>query len=163
AVANLTPIKNVVSCVAANANTACRDRFVDEFLKLMLRRPVTDSERTRYRTLFDAGKDLYAEGDNFTRGVRIVLEAVLENANFIYRAELRDSGNLDGRVVALTPYELAARLSLTLWGSVPDAALMKKADDNALASDAQLEAEVKRMLQDPKAERMYDDFYAQWL
>ncbi|HEX6241974.1 MAG TPA: DUF1592 domain-containing protein [Polyangiales bacterium] len=161
--ANLASIKSVVSCVAANANTACRDRFVDEFLKLMLRRPLTDAERTRYRTLFDAGKDLYAEGDNFTRGVRIVLEAVLQNPNFIYRAELRDTGSLDGRVVALTPHELAARLSLTLWASVPDAALMKKADDGALSSDEQLTAEVKRMLADPKAERMYDDFYTQWL
>jgi hypothetical protein len=163
AVANLAPIKALVSCVAANANTACRDRFIDEFLKLMLRRPLVDAERTRYRALFDAGKDLYAEGDAFTRGVRIVLEAALQNPNFLYRAELRTSGALDGQVVELTPHELAARLSLTLWASVPDAALLKKADDNALASDAQLEAEVRRMLKDPKSERAYDDFYAQWL
>jgi hypothetical protein len=160
--ANLAPIKAVVSCVAANANAACRDRFTSEFLKLMLRRPLTDAERTRYNTLFDAGKDLYAEGDNFTRGVRIVLEAVLQSPLFLYRAELRDTA-LDGRVVALSPYELAARLSLTLWQSVPDAALMKKADDDALGTDAQLEAEVLRMLGDAKASRAFDDFYAQWL
>jgi hypothetical protein len=163
AVANLAPIKAVVSCVAANANTACRDRFLDEFVKLMLRRPLVDAERTRYRALFDAGKDLYTEGDNFSRGVRIVLEAVLQSPNFIYRAELRDSGALDGRPVELTPHELAARLALTLWASLPDAVLMKKADDNALSSDAQLEAEVRRMLKDAKTERVMDDFYTQWL
>jgi hypothetical protein len=163
AVANLAPIKAVVSCVAANANVACRDRFVDEFLKLMLRRPLLDAERTRYRALFDAGKGLFAEGDDFTRGVRIVLEAVLQSPNFIYRAELRDAGALDGRAVELTPHELAARLALTLWGSVPDAALMKKADDKALSSDAQVEAEARRMLKDPKVERVLNDFYSQWL
>jgi hypothetical protein len=160
--ANLAPIKAVVSCVAANANAACRDRFVNEFLKLLLRRPLSDAERTRYSGLFDAGKDLYAESDAFSRGVRIVLEAVLQSPLFLYRAELRDSA-LDGRVVQLTPHELAARLSLTFWHSLPDAALMKKADDNALSSDSQLEAEVLRMLGDAKASRVFDDFYAQWL
>jgi hypothetical protein len=163
AATNLAPIKAVVSCVAANANTACRDRFIDEFVKLMLRRPLVEAERTRYRALFDAGKDVFAEGDNFSRGVRIVLEAVLQSPNFIYRTELRDSGALDGRAVELTPYELAARLALTLWASLPDATLMKKADDNALGSDAQLETEVRRMLKDPKTERVLDDFYTQWL
>jgi Protein of unknown function (DUF1592)/Protein of unknown function (DUF1588)/Protein of unknown function (DUF1587)/Protein of unknown function (DUF1595)/Protein of unknown function (DUF1585) len=162
AAANLAPIKAVVSCVAANANAACRDRFLNEFLKLMLRRPLSDAERTRYSALFDAGKDLYAEGDAFTRGVRIVLEAVLQSPLFLYRAELRDTA-LDGRVVPLTPHELAARLSLTLWHSLPDAALMKKADDNALSTDGQLEAEVLRMLGNEKASRAFDDFYAQWL
>lgn len=162
AAANLAPIKAVVSCVAANANTACRDRFVSEYLKLMLRRPLSDAERTRYSTLFDAGKDLYSDSDPFSRGVRIVLEAVLQSPLFLYRAELRDTA-LDGRVVALTPYELASRLSLTLWQSLPDAALMKKADDDALSTDAQIEAEVLRMLGDAKANRVFDDFYAQWL
>lgn len=162
AATNLAPIKAVVSCVAANANAACRDRFLNEFLKLMLRRPLSDAERTRYSALFDAGKDLYAEGDAFSRGVRIVLEAALQSPLFLYRAELRDSA-LDGRVVQLTPHELAGRLSLALWQSVPDAALMKKADDNALSSDSQLEAEVLRMLADAKANRTFDDFYGQWL
>ena len=162
AASDLSGIKASVSCVASGADVACRDRFINDFLKLLLRRPLTSAERTRYQTLFDAGKDLYAEGDAFARGVRIVLEGLLQSPAFLYRAELRDTP-LDGRVVPLDPYELAARLALTLWASVPDAALMKKAADNQLSSDAQLEAEARRMLADVRATRTIDDFHAQWL
>lgn len=162
AAADLSKLKRVVPCVAAGANAACRDTFLNEFLKLLLRRPLSDAERTRYRTLFDAGNDLYAEGEAFARGVRIVLEAALQSPAFTYRAELRETP-LDGRVLPLDGYELAARLSLTLWASVPDAALMKKADANQLASEAQVEAEARRMLDDPRAARVIDDFHAQWL
>lgn len=162
AAADLGPIQKVVNCVSAGADAACRDRFLSEFVKRMLRRPLTSDELTRYQSLFAAGRDLYDGGDAFVSGVRIVLEAVLQSPAFLYRAELRDTP-LDGRVVPLGAYELAARLALTFWASVPDASLMKKADDDALGSDAALEAEVRRMLEDPKAERMFDDFHAQWL
>jgi hypothetical protein len=162
AAADLSRVKRVVPCVAAGANAACRDTFVSEFLKLLFRRPLGDAERTRYRTLFDAGAELYAEGDAFARGVRIVLEAALQSPAFTYRAELRDTP-LDGRVLPLGSHEIAARLSLTLWASVPDAALMKKADENQLATEAQVEAEARRMLEDPRAARVVDDFHTQWL
>jgi Protein of unknown function (DUF1592)/Protein of unknown function (DUF1588)/Protein of unknown function (DUF1587)/Protein of unknown function (DUF1585)/Protein of unknown function (DUF1595) len=162
AAADLSAVKRAVPCVAAGANAACRDSFVSEFLKLLFRRPLSDAERTRYRALFDEGNDLYAEGEAFARGVRIVLEAALQSPAFTYRAELRDTP-LDGRVLPLDGHELAARLSLTLWASVPDAALMRKADANQLASEAQVEAEARRMLEDPKAARVLDDFHAQWL
>lgn len=162
AASDLSRIKTRVACVAAGADTACRDRFIDDFLKLLLRRPLTATERTRYQGLFAAGNDLYPEGDAFSDGVRITLEALLQSPAFLYRAELRDTP-LDGRVVALDPYELAGRLALTLWASVPDAVLLQKAAENELATDAQLEAEVRRMLADPKATRTIDDFHTQWL
>lgn len=149
-------------CLAATRNDSCRDDTLRRLLRAMFRRPASDSELARYRQLFGAGSELYEAGDPFTRGVRVVIEAALQSPAFLYRAELRDTP-LDGRVVALEPYELAARLALSLWSSLPDVTLLDKAQAGKLASEAELEAEVRRMLADPRAARVLDDFYAQWL
>ena len=125
--------------------------------------PVTPQEQIEStHEAFEAGATLYEEGDAFSRGVRVVLEAALQSPAFLYRAELREVP-LDGSVVPLTSHELAARLALTLWASVPDLALMDKANRDALSSDTQLEDEARRMLDDPKAARVVEDFHAQWL
>jgi hypothetical protein len=63
----------------------------------------------------------------------------------------------------LSPDELATRLSLFLWSSVPDDMLRKKAASGELADAASLRQEVERMLQDPRAERFAEQFVHQWL
>jgi len=162
AVADLTVLTRSVPCLAETRDDSCRDELLRTVLKLMFRRPLSDAELARYRSLFVAGNDLYAEGDAFTRGVRIVLEGALQSPAFLYRSELRDQP-LDGAVVALDGYELAGRLALTLWSSLPDLALLNKAQSGALARDAELESEVRRMIADPRSARVLDDFYTQWL
>lgn len=162
ATSDLAPLARVVPCVANETTEACRDDFLRGLLKLMFRRPPSDAELTRYRALFAEGAALYEEGDAFTRGLRITIEAALQSPAFLYRAELRDAP-LAGQVIPLEGYELAARLALTFWSSLPDATLMEKAAANKLADEAELEAEVRRMLDDPRAARVLDDFHAQWL
>jgi hypothetical protein len=162
AAADLSKIARVVPCVASDASAACGEQFVAGFLELMFRRPLSSDEQSQYRSLFAAGNALYEEGTSFQRGVRIVLEAALQSPSFVYRAEVGDTP-LDGAVRALDDYELAARLALTLWSSVPDAALMQKAKSGALRDATVLEAEARRMLDDPRAVRVVDDFHRQWL
>jgi hypothetical protein len=162
AAADLTVLTKSVPCLGKTRDDACRDELLGNVLKLMFRRPASATELTRYRGLFVAGNDLYSEGDAFTRGVRIVLEAALQSPAFLYRAELRDRA-LDGAVVALDGYELAGRLALTLWSSLPDLTLLNKAASGALGKDAELEVEVRRMIADPRSARVLDDFYTQWL
>ena len=159
---NVGALAKHAPCVSSKQDASCRDTLLKSVLKLMYRRPLTDAELSRYRQLFMAGAELYEEGDAFSRGVRIAFEAALQSPAFLYRAELRDAP-LDGKVVELTPLELATRLALTLWSSVPDAALLAKAEGGKLQKPADLEAEVRRMLDDPRAERVLDDFFAQWL
>lgn len=155
-------LATVVSCVSAKRDDACRDQLLGTLLKLMFRRPLSEPELTRYRKVFAAGASLYEEGDPFARGMRIVIETALQSPLFLYRGELGDTP-LDGKVVELSNFELAARLSLLLWSSVPDAALMSKAEAGKLTKSADLEAEVRRMLDDPRAERVVEDFFTQWL
>ncbi len=164
--ADLTAIGSVVPCVMGTRDATCRDRFIMDFLQLFVRRPLSSEARDRYTKLFDAGAALYDDGDDgsdaFTRGVRITLEAVLQSPSFLYRSEqLRTE--LDGKVTSLDSYEVASRLALTLWGSVPDHALLDKAASDSLLTAAQIEAEARRMLDDARAERVLNDFHAQWL
>lgn len=160
---DLSHIAKTVPCVMTTPDEACRDQFLSEFLELLLRRPLNEELLTRYRNLFDAGADLFEDdSDAFTRGVRVTLEAALQTPSFLYRAELR-SGELDGKVVALDSYEVASRLALTLWGSVPDRALLDKAKADGLLTADEVKAEARRMLDDPRAARVLDDFHAQWL
>jgi hypothetical protein len=156
-------IAEVVPCVRGARDTACRDRFLTDFLALMQRRPLVEAAVQRYRALFDAGASLYDEGDPFARGMRIVLEAVLQSPRFLYRDETRAQGSAGDGAVALDDFELASRLAATLWASVPDADLFARAKAGELSDERVLEAEARRMLADARASRVLDDFHGQWL
>jgi hypothetical protein len=66
-------------------------------------------------------------------------------------------------VHAVTALELASRLSFFLWSSIPDDELLRAADSGVLSDPDGLEREVARMLADPKAHALVDNFAGQWL
>ncbi len=102
-------------------------------------------------------------GESFEQGLRLALQAVLVSPDFLYRIErgrvARDG--LPGRV--LTDHELASRLSYFLWASAPDDELLDLADRGGLRGPRTLEAQVRRMLADPKAGALVEGFAGQWL
>ena len=85
------------------------------------------------------------------------LAAILSTPHFLYISEYNTSN--ERKVVS--GHELANRLSFFLWSSVPDKALLEKAD--RLSDHGVLTAEVDRMLSSPKAENFYENFTSQWL
>lgn len=137
-------------CAAEDALDACAGAFVEQFGRRVFRRPLTAEERTRYAAL------VTAQGER-NAGLRVALQALLISPHFLYRREI---GDADGR---LGGDEIAAALSYTLWGSLPDAALFAAAEAGTLATAAGLEAEVRRMLADPRAEEAIGAFAVQWL
>ena len=88
-------------------------------------------------------------------GVQLALRAVLVSPQFLFRIE-RDSGPGPHPV---SPSELASRLSYFLWSSMPDDELLRA----ELAKPAVLTLQVRRMLADPKARSLVEDFAEQWL
>ena len=64
---------------------------------------------------------------------------------------------------ALSDRELATRLSFFLWGQGPDDTLLKLAADGTLRNDAVLDEQVQRMLADPRAQTLVDNFALRWL
>src|ERR1019366_9964966 len=63
----------------------------------------------------------------------------------------------------LNDYDLASRLSYFLWSSMPDDELLHAADLGTLHQPPVLNAQVKRMLKDPKIDRLVENFGGQWL
>jgi len=124
----------------------CRAQFVREFGLKAFRRPLTDKEVERYSKLFGAQKD-------FVAGAQLVVEAMLQSPNFLFRAE-RD---------AAKGYAIASRLSYFLWDTMPDAALFHSAASGGLETAAGVEKATRRMLADARARQALDEFVTQWL
>jgi hypothetical protein len=106
---------------------------------------------------YDQGR---ADGD-FENGIRMAVQSVLANPRFLFRVETAPA-NATG-AYRLGDLELASRLSFFLWGTVPDAELLKVAAAGTLKNTATLEKQVARMLADPKAEALATRFGSQWL
>lgn len=137
----------------------CAVAFIDTFGLKAWRRPVTADELARLSAVYDAG----AEADGFSGGLSLVVEALLQSPNFLYRIEVGTPHPERADLVELTPYELASRLSYLLWRSMPDDVLFDAAATGALSDPAALTAQAERMLADPKAEPAIWSFFEQWL
>jgi hypothetical protein len=99
----------------------------------------------------------------YSAGVGLVLEAMLQSPQFLYRVEATQAATPETGAVALGGYEIASRLSYFLWNSMPDEQLFAAAESQQLAVPEQIEAQARRMLESPKARAMVKDFYRQWL
>lgn len=129
------------------------------FMPRACRRPVTDSEIDEKMRLFDIAQTESLSEADFIEQIKIPLTGVLVSPHFLYLAEPFRGGEND----ALTPLEIASRLSYFLWSSMPDEALFQAAAGGELSQPDQLVAQVNRMLADPKSSSLGKNFAAQWL
>ena len=120
------------------------------------RRPPTDAEVTKLLQLVNQAQ---RSGDSFEQSMRLGLEAVLVSPHFLFRIE-QDPAEGQHR---LSDYELAARLSYFVWSSMPDDELSRIAGRGGLRDPNVLAAQVRRMLADPKAKALAENFAGQWL
>jgi hypothetical protein len=151
----------IAPCAAAKPDDACARDFIASFGKRAYRRPLTDAEQQRLFALFGSAR--VAQAGDFAGGLRVVLTAMLQSPHFINHVERGSSARDAAGSVALTPYEVAARLSYFLWNTMPDAALTAAADAGKLNAPADVEAQAARMLADPRARDAVLAFFQQWL
>lgn len=149
---------HVVTCDAADAS--CPEQFVAEFGQRAFRRPLNDDERARFMTLFEQGATLIDSGDAFADGVQLVVEAMLQSPQFLYRTELSDQVG-DSGTIALNDWEIASRLSYFLHGSMPTEALFARAAAGELSSTEQVENVLGELLSDERAMKQLVSFHAQ--
>jgi hypothetical protein len=150
--------KKIYACghLDGRHNSSCARRDLEALVHRAYRRPVGPKEIAPLLTLFS---QVEKETNSFQEGMAVAVQAMLVSPQFLFRFER-------GRTATtpkLTPHELASRLSYFLWSSMPDEQLLVAADRNKLSTPAQLAAEVKRMLLDPKAKALIDNFGGQWL
>lgn len=124
------------------------------------RRPVTDDEVKRLVRLVEMS---LKDGARFEAGMQLALQAVLVSPHFLYRWELDPEPAAGVAARDLTDFEIAARLSYFLWSSMPDEALFEAARRGELRRRETLDAQVRRMLRDPKSLALVQNFGGQWL
>jgi hypothetical protein len=127
------------------------------FVPRAWRRPVAPEELGRLLAVFETTR---AGGADFGAALRAAYKAALVSPHFLFRIERDRDG---GGPQRLGDFELASRLSYFLWSSMPDDALFEAARRGRLRDDAGLRAEVRRMLRDPKARALSEQFVGQWL
>ncbi|MCC6418926.1 MAG: DUF1592 domain-containing protein [Gemmataceae bacterium] len=134
--------------------------ILQHFARRAYRRPVTEDEVNRLARFVTLA---VSNGDSTERGVQLAVQAVLVSPHFLFRVER--TPRIKGGVTAfpLAEHELATRLSYFLWSSMPDGELFALADRGELRKGDTLEKQTRRMLRDPKARALTENFAGQWL
>lgn len=122
------------------------------------RKPVPEDHLEQLLGIYDAAVTAKRP---FTLGVRAALHAVLISPRFLIRIEEQDPKATGAYRVA--SYDMASRLSYFLWSSPPDAELLKLAAEDRLQDPSTIEQQARRMLKDPKARALAENFAGQWL
>ena len=138
---------------------ACAREIVDRLGTAAYRRPLTGNDRRPLMALYESGA---AEG-GFEAGVRMAIEGILASPHFVFRFEAPPAGADPASVFAVSEHALASRLSFFLWAAGPDAELIDLGTAGRLSDPAVLDAQVRRMLADPRSEALATRFAAQWL
>lgn len=149
----------LVSCDLLAGGAACARTSLESFVPRAWRRPVASAEIDRLMALVTSAT---TQGDSTEVGFDLAVRAAILSPNFIYRPEI------DPSPVSLSPhplndYELASRISYFLWSTMPDDQLFAAAKAGNLHEPGTLASHVTRMLADPKAQALIDNFAGQWL
>jgi hypothetical protein len=123
------------------------------------RRPPSEAEVEVLLGVFDLAR---ANQLDYPASLRLMLKAVLVSPQFLFITPAQEAEPGKG-IVPLDDYQLASRLSYLLWSTMPDPELSALADNRTLHEPAVLQAQVKRLLADPRSRALFDGFGAQWL
>jgi hypothetical protein len=145
---------------SAAEEPACAETILSSLARRAFRRPV-DSEDIAASLAFYA--DARAGGGDFDSGIRAAVSRMLVSPWFLFRVEADSPDVPAGSNHALSDSELASRLSFFLWSSIPDNELLDLAEKGELREARVLEAQVRRMLSDQRADAMVENFVGQWL
>ncbi len=140
--------------------TPCAKQIAENLAHRAYRRPLTADDTTRLMHFYNEGR---LDKGTFDQGITEVVAAVLASPDFLFRSIETPKGVSKTSEFPLTDLELASRLSFFLWNTGPDAELLKLAETHQLSKPGVLDAQVKRMMADPRAESLVTSFAMKWL
>jgi mono/diheme cytochrome c family protein len=129
-------------------------KIIHDFATKAYRRPITSTEEASLVGVFQKSMD---GGRTFPDSVKDALMVALTSPQFLFLVEMSKSPAAE----PLDGYELASKLSYFLWNGPPDHKTLQLAAAGALQKE--LDAEVERMIADPKFSRFANEFTSQWL
>ncbi len=144
----------------AIGETACAKQIAGNLAHRAYRRPVTQDDVAQLMRFYDEGR---LDKGTFDQGITELVEAVLASPDFLFRSIPAPQGVSKDSEFPLSDLELASRLSFFIWSTGPDAELLKLAESRQLTKPGVVDAQVKRMMADPKAENLVTSFAMKWL
>jgi mono/diheme cytochrome c family protein len=154
--------QKIFTCKPTTAakEASCAQEILSAVARRAFRRPVIESD-------VEAPLAFYAQarknGGDFNAGIRAGLARILASPSFIFRTERSPANLASGAAHRITDLELASRMSFFLWSSIPDDELLNLAIAGRLREPKVLEAQVKRMVADDRADSLMNEFTGQWL
>jgi Protein of unknown function (DUF1592)/Protein of unknown function (DUF1588)/Protein of unknown function (DUF1595)/Protein of unknown function (DUF1585)/Protein of unknown function (DUF1587) len=152
-------LSSLVTCTTQDA--ACATQFINDFGGRAFRGQMDATESAALLTLYN---NVRAVPFDFPTGIQAVITSILTSPRFLFVLEFgQPPASGTASAIPLTPLELATRLSLYLWRSLPDQTLTTAATGGHLATASDVATQATRMLADPKAAAALHDFADQWL
>ena len=139
-----------------NQRLAAR-KIIKRFASRAYRRPATSGELDRLMKLYDASR---RGGDGYEVSLRFAFQGILVSPHFLYKIE---APTKPGTIRELNDFELATSLSYFLWSTMPDKELFELAKKGSLRQPEVYREQILRMIKDPRAEAVVENFVSQWL
>ncbi|MEP7354247.1 MAG: DUF1592 domain-containing protein [Acidobacteriota bacterium] len=154
--------RKIFSCYPTKGQdeVVCARQILTTLARHAYRRPPTANDLESLLGFFQKGR---SKGGSFDAGIESALQLILASPEFLVRFEQDPDKLADGAVYKISDMALASRLSFFLWSSIPDDELLDLATKGNLSKPAVLKAQMQRMLRDPKAIALIDNFAEQWL
>jgi mono/diheme cytochrome c family protein len=147
----------------AAAETACAREILSSLARRAYRQPVGEADLQRVLGFYESGRYANHGEGGFDAGIELALRRILASPKFVFRAEADPLNAAPGSVHSISDLELASRLAFFLWSSIPDDELLRLASQGKLKNAVVLDAQVRRMLADPKSQALVTNFAGQWL
>ncbi len=138
----------------------CARKIIAPLLRRAYRRPIQDGDLETPLSFYQRRRN---SNGSFEAGIEAALQFILASPEFLFRFEPDPSGVPVNAAYQLSDLALASRLSFFLWSNPPDDELLKLAGEGKLHQHAVLQQQVVRMLADPRADALVDNFAEQWL
>ncbi|HLG56243.1 MAG TPA: DUF1592 domain-containing protein [Vicinamibacterales bacterium] len=145
---------------SAAQESPCADRILSTVARRAFRRPLTNADMAAPLALY---REERAAGGDFDAGIRTALARILTSPAFLFRSEQDPLALPAGAAHRVADLDLASRLSFFLWSSIPDDELLNLAIAGRLRAAGVLEAQVRRMIADSRADALMTTFTGQWL
>ncbi len=153
--------RKIFTCrpTTASEESACAADIVRKLASQAYRGTVPADDFKDLMSFYERGR----KQEDFENGVRLAVQAILASPRFLFRIEQTPSTLKAGQTYRISDQDLASRLSFFLWGSMPDAELLKIASQGALRTPAVFDRQIKRLLADRRSEALSTRFASQWL
>jgi len=150
----------LLGCALEDGFDACLVPWIERTGMRAWRRPLSGDEVQLIRRIATSVADEHRDP---WMGVAAAISMMMQSPYFVYRVEEGEPHPTRPEWRRYTNWEMASRVSYLLWGTAPDDLLLDAAGRGELTTDAGLVAEVRRMLDDPRARPHLESYFSEFV